>query len=390
MSIRDWYNSEPVRKFRIGIQSNQQISPCHGCYLEESHGSNSRRLKEIQKSAIFTHAFADSYQQSPSYKHFKYSIDNDGLTDTIPIDLHVNLGNFCNLACKMCSHEASTTIASQEVKWGIAKSKQYLGVDWTSDPVVWQNFKQQLLDIKGLVNIHFMGGETLLTDRMEDLVDTMIEHQRFDLCFSFVTNGTVFKPKLLDKLQRFKRVGIEISIETTTEHNAYQRQGTNTSEVLANINRYLDWCNDSSITVTLRPTPSVLTIGYYHTLLEYALTQQLLIKSSLCHNPTFFYAINLPAEVKQQYAVVYTQLLDRLTSVDLVNDFNASDPHNYQLAIKKEVEMCLKLLATESPPDSEQQLQKLVEHCRKWDQVYHLDARQLYPELSAVWGRYAY
>ena len=46
-----------------------------------------------------------------------------------------------------------------------------------------------------------MGGETLLTDRLEDLVDTMIEHKRFEICFSFVTNGTVFRLELLNKLK---------------------------------------------------------------------------------------------------------------------------------------------------------------------------------------------
>lgn len=235
-----------------------------------------------------------------------------------------------------------------------------------------------------------MGGETLLTDRLEDLVDTMIEHQRFDLCFSFVTNGTVFKPTLLDKLKLFKRVGIEISIETTTAHNAYQRQGTDTAKVLENIQRYQTWCNGSSITVTLRPAPSLLSIGYYYTLLEYALEQKILVKSNLCYSPRFLYAINLPSDVKNQYTKHYIDLINRLNISDSSSDFNASDPNNFQLAIKHEAEMCLGLLSTEQPDDAETQLAAMVEHCRKWDQIYHLNARELYPELEQVWDRYDY
>jgi len=388
MSIADWFNSEPVRAFRRSIHGDKKLSPCHGCYLEEEHGGNSRRVKENQKSVIFTQAFSDSYTQSPGRKHFEY--DPSGTTDTVPIDLHINLGNFCNLACKMCSREASTTIASQEVKWGKIESKKYLGVDWTRNSKIWSGFKKQLLDINGLNNIHFMGGETLLTDRLEDFVDTMIEHKRFDLCFSFVTNGTIFKPTLLDKLKQFKRVGIEISIETTTEHNAYQRQGTDTSDVLKNIQRYQTWCNGSSITVTLRPAPSLLTIGYYDTLLEYALEQQMLVKSNLCYNPHFLYAVNLPSKVKQQYAEKYRRLIDRLNLTDTNKDFNASDPHNFQLSVNNEAEMCLGVLSTEQPEDIETQLALLVEHCRKWDKIYKLDARLLYPELTDVWNRHGY
>jgi len=390
MSIQDWFNCEPVKKFRTGILHSKQLSPCRGCYLEEAHGGHSRRLKENQKSVIFTQAFDASFKQSPSYKHFEYSMNTDGLTDTMPIDLHINLGNFCNLACKMCSREASSTIASQEIKWGIVESKRYLGVDWTRDDDVWKNFKQQLLEIPGLNNIHFMGGETLLTNRFEDLVDTMIEHRCFDLCFSFVTNGTVFKPLLMEKLKAFKRVGIEVSIETLTEHNAYQRQGTNTVEVLENIRRYREWCNGSSITVTLRSAPSLLTIGYYHTLLEYALEQQLLIKSNLCYNPRFLYAINLPSGVKQQYLKKYTDLIEKLNTVSTNNDFNASDPNNFLMSIKQEAEMCVGLLTTAEPVDSATQLSKMVDHCRRWDKIYHLDARALYPELTEIWDRYAY
>lgn len=390
MSIRDWYNSEPVRKFRLGIQGDQQLSLCRGCYLEEQHGGGSRRIKENQKSAIFTQAFEHSVVQSPGYQHFAHSIHHDGYTNTMPIDLHVNLGNFCNLACKMCWRGASSKIASQEVKWGIADSKTYLGVDWTKDQSVWEHFIQQLLNIKGLNNIHFMGGETLLTDRFEDLVDAMILHEKFDLCFSFVTNGTVFKPELLDKLKLFKRVGIEVSIETLTAHNSYQRQGTDTSLVLHHIDRYLEWCNGSSITLALRPAPSSLTIGYYYTLLEYAIEKQMTVKSNLCYSPKFLYAVNLPTLVKTQYAENYVKLISRLPQDTTDADFNASDPNNFLINIKQEAEMCLQLLQEPTPADAEQQLQEMVQHCRKWDQIYQLDARKLYPELSEVWSRYAY
>ena len=228
MTISEWFNSDPVKKFRLGLLGNQRMPECQRCYLEEDHGGTSRRFRSNQKSVIFTKtAFDESFKQSPGYRHFVKSV-NSGHSDTHPIDLHVDLGNYCNLACKMCSPRASSTIAAQQVKWGIESSRQYLGTDWTRNTEVWNRFKQDLLTLPRLNNIHFMGGETLLTDRFEELIDTMIEHRRFDLCFSFVTNGTTFNANVLDKLKLFRRVGIEISIEAGDEHNAYQRQGTDT------------------------------------------------------------------------------------------------------------------------------------------------------------------
>lgn len=391
MSMKEWFNSAPVKQFRTGILGDQRLLECKRCYTEEDHNGNSRRLKSNQKSVIFTRtAFDESFDQSPGHRHFIKSYQKQGLTNTLPIDMHIDLGNFCNLACKMCNSRASSTIASQEVRWGIESSRQYLGTDWTQDLAVWDSFKKQLLDLPELNNIHFMGGETLLTDRFEDLVDTMIENQRFELCFSFVTNGTVFKPRLLDKLKKFRRVGIEVSIETVDEHNAYQRQGTDTELVLKNINQYLEHCNGSSVTVSLRPAPSLLTIGYYPELLQYALDRQLIVKSNLCYNPRFLSAEILPETVKQQYQQGYQKLLDQLCNVSVDGDYNASDPHNYRQAIKEQAEMCLSVLKTSTPNDSEQQLEAMVRHCEKWDRVYGYDAKNLYPEFQEILNRYGY
>ena len=239
MGVMEWFNSQPIKQFRQRILGDTALTACARCTRDEQYGNNSRRFKSNQKSVIFTKtAFVPSWQQSPGHTHFEHSINHDGATTSYPIDLHIDLGNYCNLACKMCNASASSTIASQEVKWGIEASRPFLGQDWTRDQAVWDNFKQQLLDIPGLNQMHFMGGETLLTPRLEDLVDFMTEHKKFDQCFSFVSNGTVYKPELMSKLSKFKRVGIEISIESLGPQNTYVRQGTDTAQVLKNIELY--------------------------------------------------------------------------------------------------------------------------------------------------------
>lgn len=386
MSIADWFNSEPVRNFRQRILKDARLDECRRCYAEEDSGGVSRRHRSNQKSVIFTQAFHHSFEQSPGREHF----DDSGVTSTHPIDIHIDLGNYCNLACKMCNSQASSRIAAQEVKWGIQSSRQFLGSDWTRDTTVWNSFKQQLLNIPKLNNIHFMGGETLLTDRFEDLVDTLIAHNRFEVCLSFVTNGTVFNPELLDKLTLFRRVGIEVSVETVDEHNAYQRQGTDTAQVLHNIDRYLEVCNGTNITVSLRPAISALTIGYFGGLLTYALERGLTVKSNQVTTPRFLHVAVLPPEVQQQYTIQYRDLLSRLDSVDMDKDYNATDPNNYQLVIKQQAHMCINMLSQPAPQDVDQLQGQLVEHCKKWDKIYYLDARQLYPELTAVWDQYDY
>ena len=390
-SVEEWFHSSHMDQTRQAMWGDQPLSFCHGCYQKEQHGGDSRRLNNHQKSVIFTRsAFAASFLQSPGYPHFNHSRNSQGQTTLLPRDLHIDLGNWCNLACKMCDASASSTIASQEVRWGIQDSKKYLGSDWTRDDRVWQRFVQQILDIPYLQNIHFMGGETLLTDRLEDLVDRFVAARRFDMCFSFVTNGTIYRPGLVEKLAQFQRVGFEISIETADQHNSYIRQGTDTDLVLTNIGRYRGISNGTSVSVTLRPALNLLSIGYYHTLLRYALDHGLLVKNNLLHSPTFLDARYLPNETKLLYLDQYQQLRQSVPVTDSDLDINISDPNNYQWVISREIDLAISMLRTIQPDDAEQQHQRLVSHCEKWDAIYGLDARVLYPELLMIFSRYGY
>ena len=389
ITLADWFNSPPVRKFRSDVlESGTDI--CSRCYHEESLNGTSRRIRSNQKSVIFTKtAFADSYQQSPGYDHFLYSSSNQGHTETYPIDLHIDLGNHCNLACKMCWSGASTTIASQYVKWGYDDHKKYLGQDWTRDEVVWNRFLNELLTIPKLKNIHLMGGETLLSPRFEQLVDFMITHQRFELCFSFVTNGTRFNQRLVDKLKKFARVGIEVSIETATEHNDYIRQGTDTRAVLKNIDQYLAHASDS-VSVTLRPAISLLSVGYYDTLLEYCWERKLLIKSLIVTTPEYLNPAILPQNIKTFYLKKYQALLEKLPAVDITTDYNESDRYNFLQSVKSQIVQTMSLLESPEPADSAERLKMLTKICTDWDKVYGFDARELYPEFQDIWNCHGY
>lgn len=390
MSLMEWFNSPPAREFRLSMFSPAGTDVCSRCYSEQFLCGTSRRHRSNQKSVIFTkQAFDSSLKQSPGYPQFVYSKENNGFTNTMPIDLHIDLGNHCNLACKMCWPGASTKIASQYVKWGLVENKQYLGTDWTSDSEVWKRFLNELACIDKLKNIHLMGGETLLSPRFEQLVDFMIEHKRFDVSFSFVTNGTVYRPELINKLKKFARVGIEISIETVTLHNNYVRQGSDVNEVIENILKYKTMCADSTASVTIRPAISLLTIGYYYTLLQFCLDNNLLIKSLVVSDPAYLKCSNLPNTIKEKYAGPYLELLNKLSEVDVSAEYNESEINNVDRSIKMQVIQSLKLLET-TTADIHNSLVETVDWCKKWDTEYGFNAKELYPELEEVFTKYGY
>jgi len=393
MTIAEWFNSDPMRAARLGMLGSAPNSICRRCYHEQELGGTSRRHKCNQKSVIFTKTqFDQSYKQSPGYEKFESSRINQGAYGGMPIDLHIDLGNYCNLACKMCNPRASSLIAAQQVKWGNLDAKQYVGTDWTRNQEVWIRVLDELARIKELNNVHFMGGETLITKRFEDFVDHMIVQGRTDLHFSFVTNGTTFNQALLDKLKKFNRVGIEVSIETVTKHNTYQRQGTDTELVLQNINRYLEQCNGDNITLTARPAISALTIGRYHTLLRYCLERKIIVKSLWVTQPDFLKPEILPDTIKQSYIQDYKKLINDydLTSIDHLLDYNESDPNQILHIVSGQVAQCINILNAPQPTDSAEQLAKMVRHCERWDRVYGYNARELYPEFDRILEQHGY
>lgn len=392
MTIAEWFDSAPMRSARLSMLGSTPNSICSRCYHEQEFNGTSRRHKSNQKSVIFTKtAFDSSYQQSPGYTKFESSGTNQGAYDGLPIDLHIDLGNYCNLACKMCRPQASSVIAAQEVKWGNQDAQQYVGTDWTRDQAVWSRVLDQLATIPNLNNIHFMGGETLITKRFEDFVDYMIARGRTDLNFSFVTNGTTFNESLLNKLKQFNRVGIEVSIETTTKHNAYQRQGTDTALVLENIQQYLSHCNGTNITLTARPAISALTIGNYYSLLQYCLEHKIMVKSLWVTRPTFLNPQILPDSIRSQYVDNYKNLIQeyKLEGNHLV-DYNESDPNQLPRIILSQIDQCLNMLSQDQLPDSDQHLKDMVAWCQKWDRVYGYNACELYPEFQEILDCYDY
>ena len=298
MSLKEWYNSDVINDFRQKMFGDSQLTNCERCYVEHANTGTSRRHKQLQKSALFFQGWKESYEQSPNLEKFK------GQKSSMPVDFHIDLGNYCNLACKMCWSGASSTIAKQNILWEDESARPYVGVDWTKDQTVWDRFCNELLDIP-IKNLHFMGGETTLQPRFKQLLKFLIAHGRQEINFSFVNNCTNWDPELIDLLLQFNRVGLECSIETVTRQNDYIRQGSNVEVVLANIQKYKQVADNDRVTVTARPVISNLNVGTFHTLLRYCLENRILIKSNPLVRPDFLMVKHLPDSIKQEYKKSY-------------------------------------------------------------------------------------
>jgi hypothetical protein len=133
-------------------------------------------------------------------------------------------------------------------------------------------------------------------------------------------------------------------------------------------------------------------VGQYNTLIEYCLEKKLTIKSNPVYRPTLLNISVLPIDIKKEYLKKYYNLLKKydLESLDIVSDFNESDPQQYKKIIKMAINQAIGLLNSPTPNNHTEELIKMVEHCKRWDKVYGYNATDLFPELKDIFVKNGY
>lgn len=335
MGIDEYWNSTRMQeKRRIKLGDTVDIM-CKMCQMKDAAGYTSARQKENLKSVIFQDNFDRSFEQSP-HRHLFTEV-----TESKIHSLHLNIGNTCNLACRFCSPEASSRIASfqKHVGW---IDKDWKLENWLKDPIGYQNFRDWFdKNYKHIKVVHIIGGEPYLIDEFADLIDLFSEHKMTWLNLSFTTNGTHDYTEFKKQFKEFKRVEIGISIETADASNNYIRQGSDIEEILNNVTnmqkkmKYVD--------LTFRTVPTWLSVGRYTTLLNEALKRRIPVDASYPHRPSWMLSELLPDGHKGK---AIEKLQDFADNIKLTGKKfnNTKNKNNVELALKREAEALIQHL----------------------------------------------
>lgn len=379
-NIVQWYNSDTMRNFRLRILGNEKLPECQACYHEENIGHESRRIKENFKVAIFTkQAFQKSFFQSPWHNKFTYS-DSQGSTDSLPMDIHLDFGNECNLACKMCNPYASSRIADYYSKW---KVSNYKVGNWTHSDKSYSNLLENIKFLPKLNRIHIMGGEPTINKRFHTFIDWLIDNKYKDLSFSFVTNGTFFNIDLIEKLKYFKSADVEVSLESIHSNNHYIRQGSNTDEVLKNIRKLLTH-RSNSFNIVLRSVPQILNVNNYNEYIEFAYNNQVSIQSIPLIDPDYLAIKILPNNIKLEFIKKYQKTKDYILSNDLgiKTLVTGRDTSRLEIQLVKECDTIISMLNEPEPQNSSKLKSDLATWMIRWDKVFNLNAYDFFPEYK--------
>lgn len=379
LSFLDWFNhgNQPT-VIRNNIINGSESSACSACYYNEKNKLISHRiLRNIQAAIYNGEYFKESLVQSPAFKRM-----NSDKT-VYPAFMHITLSNLCNMKCRMCFPMYSSQLAETHKKLGWMNVSDPTLNDWTIDDDKWNDFLKLIEHNTQLVSLHFMGGEPLYHKRFYEFIDWCIENNKTDFHLTFVTNGTVYKEDLFNKLLKFKSVQIEISIENMHDTNNYIRMGFDYKEIQKNILKF----TSKKIPIILRTVPQALSIEHYDTILDFALEHNLGFDSNILDNPQHLKCYVLPKELKIEIAnklkSKYMHILSSST------DLNEVVHYRSPIGIKKHIESLLVLLEETEPNNIEDLRHKFVEYNNQLDSVCDLKFKDTYPKLFDFYEKYS-
>ena len=265
-SFEEALNSKTHREHRLQLSRNEKPTRCRNCYdaedsskvveewkLAAGNKNNFQGRSKRQRVLNTTAVYAAEYVMLENVE--KYTDPVTGAVTSPIVNLHLRFGNLCNLQCTMCSPQHSNMwyddwMMLYNRPFNLGKYKTFhiekdqygrnkLGFEkWWEHPTWWENFRKIMPQLR---HIYFTGGEPFLVPALDTCLDMLIESgQASKMTLRFDTNLTVINQKIFDKLKKFRRVTLCVSVDETEERYHLIRNPGNYQRFLANLQNLVD------------------------------------------------------------------------------------------------------------------------------------------------------
>jgi organic radical activating enzyme len=247
-NIEDYLYTENHKHIQQQMLRGEKVHGCLVCYERERLGYDSMRTKELE---------------GLSNKFNNFSIEAPVLSF-----LEITFGNYCNLSCRSCIPELSTS-------W--IKESAYIHNN-TSYGNYFKNLENKKTDVEREFNleefenlelIKITGGEPMLHPNFYKFLGGLKQDQME--CEIFTNASHIPKKRLLDALLKFKRVKLFVSIDDINEGQEYLRNNANWDTTEKSIIKWLHWIkeNPTKTSITLAPTFSIYNADSFKRLLDW-------------------------------------------------------------------------------------------------------------------------
>jgi hypothetical protein len=256
-TVEDYWNSNRMKEIRRKMIAGEKIRDCARCYQQEEQGVES--LRSIN-----------------GMDDFIKKTDEDGTYQKNATSMQIQLGNICNLKCKMCSqmyshmHGMETRdIGEQDPEWLHWVKEQGANVNnWTNELGIkqeWYRSKEIKLKMfehisRNITELCVIGGEPTLIPEFYELFEYCDQQGTLEgKNVTIVTNLTNTNPRLTSWLPKLKSWKIWASVDGVGERTEYIRYPSKWNKVLESLEFYRSIMGDNG-NITLSPAIQLLNI----------------------------------------------------------------------------------------------------------------------------------
>lgn len=210
-------NSPEFVELRRALNSGVKHPGCNKCWkIEENNGYSYRNIGN---------KYITQYMKEDNIT----ITSNDYISYNDLYWLDINLGNKCNLGCRMCSPHSSSLLA-----------KQLSSKNKPSEIELVDKTKNKIYDIitnsPNLKHIHLVGGEPLFIDFHDELCEYLISINRAkDIELILSTNLQIDFTKKIELHQNFKKIAMSVSIDGIGDTYEYIRWPGNWDKLKNNL-----------------------------------------------------------------------------------------------------------------------------------------------------------
>ena len=369
-TIEDYWNSNRMKEIRRKMIAGEKIRDCERCYRQEEQGVESLRSTEIMDKCIMDTLPDGTYQKNAT-------------------SMQIQLGNICNLKCKMCSqmyshmHGMETKeIGEQDPEWLHWVKEQGANVNnWTNELGIKQEWykniatKQKMFEhiSKNIQHLNVIGGEPTLIPEFYELFEHCDQQGTLgNKSVTIVTNLTNTNPRLTKWLPKLNEWKIWASVDGVGERTEYIRYPSRWDKVLESLEFYRKIMGDNG-NITLSPAIQLLNIDQLDDIVKWWLDWcggELNQKYGFTWLATVWYPLICnPNMAPREW---------RLQVADKLSKYKFDD--NYENIIKE-------LRRDQHTPKRYEELQKaFIKYNDKQDQFRNVEKtwRQLLPDLETA------
>ena len=294
------WNDQRFQNLRQAFLDGKKPKECQSCWDEEAAGMRSFRIQWARDKKVDTS------------KMLFEPVATSG-----PRGMDLKLNNVCNLKCRICGPQASSTFLKeyQERLNITVEGSDY----WISNKIL-GTANEEVINkwADDLVHLEITGGEPMASPENIKVLDLLIKSGKAkNITVLLNTNGTLYNKRFLDYVLQFKEITMCISVDDLGSRLEYERYPTEWDIIQENITKFIELRKThNNLFLTLCPTVSAFNVYYLVDYLEWANTLGIFTYYNILHYPPSHSVKNLPDKLKE---IVSARLTHK--DFDIVKNF---------------------------------------------------------------------